>query len=116
MMMSFKNGLRVYTPSNVIADALMIDFGSQNGPKISSKSLPKRFQRASEGALDEDSDLKLEKRTSGFIGGAPGQHKPVDFGAPGGGKQGGGRLSSHAGHPWDKPRGRRIKLFVADPF
>ena len=58
-MMSFKNGLRVYTPSNVIADALMIDFASQNGPKIGPKSLPKRFQRASEGALDEDGVLKL---------------------------------------------------------
>ena len=57
LMMSFKNGLRVYTPSNVIADALMIDFGSQNASKISSKSLPKRFQRASEGALDEDSEV-----------------------------------------------------------
>ena len=58
-MMSFKNGLRVYTTSNAINDALMIDFASQNGPKFDPKSFPKRFQRASEGALDEDSVLKL---------------------------------------------------------
>ena len=95
-MTSFKNGLRVYTPSNVIADALMIDFASQNGPKIGPTSLPRRFQRASEGGMDGDSDLKLEKRSSEFIAAAPGGRKPVDFGAPGGGKQGGGKLSSHA--------------------
>ena len=59
MMMSFKNGLRVCTTSNAIDNTLMIDFSSQNGPKIDPKSLPKRFQRASEGALDEDSVLKL---------------------------------------------------------
>ena len=59
LMTSFKNGLRVYTTSDAINDDLMIDFASQNGPKIGPKSLPKRFQRASEGALDEDSVLKL---------------------------------------------------------
>ena len=58
LMTSFKNGLRVYTTSNAINDALMIDFAS-HGSKIGPKSLPKRFQRASEGALDEDSVLKL---------------------------------------------------------
>ena len=59
LMTSFKNGLRVYTIPNAINNALIIHFSSQNGPKIDPKSLPKRFQRASEGALDEASDLKL---------------------------------------------------------
>ena len=61
MLMSFKNGLRVYTTSNAINDALMADFSSQNGPKIGPKSLPNWFQRALEGALNEDSDSKLKK-------------------------------------------------------
>ena len=40
LMMSFKNGLCVYTPSNVIDDALITDFGSEKSPKIDPKSLP----------------------------------------------------------------------------
>ena len=60
-MVSFKNGLRVYTTSNAINDALMADFSSQNGPKIGPKSLPNWFQRALERALNEDSDSKLKK-------------------------------------------------------
>ena len=32
LMTSFKIRLCVYTPSNAIDDASMIDFGSQNGP------------------------------------------------------------------------------------
>ena len=58
-MTSFKIRLCVYTTSNAIEDALMIDFGSRNGPKTGPKSLSKRFQRALEGALNEDSDSDI---------------------------------------------------------
>ena len=88
----------------------MIDFSSQNAPKIGPKSLPSWFQRALEGSLDDDSDSKLEKEAARFIGQAAVDHKQEGFGAPGGGTQGGGiqtALSSHAGQPLDKPRGRR---------
>ena len=47
--------------TNAINNALMIDFASQNGPKIGPKLLPNWFQRALEGALNEDSDSKLKK-------------------------------------------------------
>ena len=72
----------------------MIDFSSQKGPKIDPKSLPKRFQRVSEGALDEDSDSKLKKERSEFIAGAAAELRPSTnwrvLGPHGGGKQGGG--------------------------
>ena len=100
LMTSFKNRLCVYTPSNVIDDALMIDFGSQNGPKIGSKSLPKRFQRASEGALDEDSDSKLKKERSKFIASAPGRLKLEGFGAPRGRETGRGHCPHTPDNPW----------------
>ena len=114
--MSFKNGLRVHTTSNVINDALMTDFSSQNDPKIGPKSLPNWFQRASERGLNEDSDSKLKKQTARSIDGATAPLKLEGFGVSGGGKQGGGKtpISPHAGQPLDKPRGRRINiLFVA---
>ena len=40
MMKSLKSGLRIYTTSNAINDALIIDLSSQNDPKIDPKSLP----------------------------------------------------------------------------
>ena len=61
LVRSFKYGLRVCTTSNAIDNALMIDFSFQNDPKIHSKSLPSWFQRALEGALNEDSDSTLKK-------------------------------------------------------
>ena len=90
-MTSFKKILCVFTPSNVIDDASMIDFGSQNGPKIGPKSLPKRFQRASEGALDEDSDSKLQKMRAESVDSPPGRLNLEDFGAPGGSETGRGQ-------------------------
>ena len=74
-MMSFKNGLGVYTTSNVIDDALTVDFGSENAPKIGPKSLPMWFQRALEGALNEDSVSKLKKEAAKSTDGAPGEHR-----------------------------------------
>ena len=60
-MVSFKNGLCVYTTSNAIEDGSMIDLGSQNDHKIEFKLFPKRNQRALEEALNEDSVSKLKK-------------------------------------------------------
>ena len=79
-MMSFKKGLRVYTTSNAINDALMIDFASQNGPTIAPKSLPKRFQKALEGALDEDSVLNLKKDAAESTGTPPAQQRMIQIG------------------------------------
>ena len=107
-MMSFKNELRVYTQSNAINDALVTDVSSQNTPKIGPKSLPKWFQRASERALNEDSDSKLNKEWAEFTGAAAADHKLEGFGASGGRETGRGQMSPHAGLPFDKQRGRRI--------
>ena len=60
LMTSFKNGLGVYTTSNAIDNALMIDFSSKNDPKIVPKSLPNWFQRDLEGAWNEDSDSEIK--------------------------------------------------------
>ena len=97
-MMSFKNGLRVYTTSNAINDGLMIDLSSQNGPKIVPKSLPKWFQRALEWAANEDSDSKPEKEAAKSTGTAMTRLKLEAFGASRGRETGRGKtaMSSHA--------------------
>ena len=53
-MTSFKIQLYVYTTSNAIHAASMIDFGSQNGRKIGPKSLPNWFEEGLEEAFNED--------------------------------------------------------------
>ena len=58
--MSFKIQLHIYTTSNAIHDASMIDFGSQNGHKIRSKSLPNWFEGAWGKAFNEDNILDLK--------------------------------------------------------
>ena len=63
-MTSIKITFCVYKPSNAIEDALMIDFDSQNGPETSPKLLPTRFQKALEGALNNDSVSKLKKEAA----------------------------------------------------
>ena len=109
--MSFKNGLRVYTTSNAINDALMTDFRSQNGSKIGPKSVPKCFQRALEGALDEDSDSKLKKERSRSIGGAADGIKLDGFWVTATGEQGGSNKCPHTpDNLVTRTRGRRIWL------
>ena len=59
----------------------MIDFCSQNGPQIGPKSLLKRFRRALERDLNEDSIAKLKKEAAKSTGGALVILKLEGFGA-----------------------------------
>ena len=100
-MRSFKNGFRVYTTSNGINDALIIDLSSETAPKIVPKSLPYCFQQASEGGMDDDSDLKLEKGGAESNRRHLGTLKLEGFWPSGGRETGKGHatLSSHAVNP-----------------
>ena len=74
-----------------------VDFGSQNVPQIGPKSIPNRFQRGFERALNEDVVSDLEKESARFTGRAPAEIKMEDFRSMGeGNREGGQQLAPHA--------------------
>ena len=66
-MKSFKIQLHICTSSNAIHDASMIDFGSQNGHKTRSNSLPNWFEGAWGKAFNEDNIPDLKNNNKDFF-------------------------------------------------
>ena len=66
------------------------------GPFLEPKSVQNGIQSGFGRALIEDSDSKPKKERVRSIGGALGEHKLEDFGAPGGRETGRGQMASHA--------------------
>ena len=77
-----------------------LDFGLILGPSLESKSVLNRLQSGLERDLEEDSYSTVKKKSAKFSAGVVGRLKVEDFGASGGGKQGGGICLHTPDNPW----------------